>query len=71
MDNERRADPGYHLLAGGRRAFETAIGYRPPLSAWLGRFSQSVGIGGYLSAIGIVAVGLLALPRVRRSRERA
>ncbi len=62
VDNERQADPGYHLLAGGRRAFETAIGYRPPLSAWLGRFSQSVGIGGYLSAIGIVAVGLLALP---------
>ncbi|HET6158600.1 MAG TPA: glucoamylase family protein [Dongiaceae bacterium] len=61
-DNDRRADPGYHLLAGGRRAFEMAIGYRPPLSAWLGRLSQSVGIGGYLSAIGLVAVGLLALP---------
>ena len=24
------ADPGYHLLAGGRRAFEAAIGFRPP-----------------------------------------
>jgi cyclic beta-1,2-glucan synthetase len=62
VDRDRRTDPGYYLLAGGRRAFEIAIGYRPPLSAWLGRFSQSVGIGGYLSAIGLVAVGLLALP---------
>jgi len=31
MDNERRGDPGYHLLAGGRNAFERAIGYRSPL----------------------------------------
>jgi cyclic beta-1,2-glucan synthetase len=60
-DEGRRADPGYHLLAGGRRAFEVAIGYRPPLRTWLGRWNRSVGIGGYLSAIGIVAAGLLAL----------
>ena len=26
----RHKDPGYHLLAGGRRAFEAAIGFRPP-----------------------------------------
>ena len=58
----RRADPGYHLLAGGRRAFELAIGYRPPLRAWLGRFNQAVGIAGYLNAIGVVAVALLGLP---------
>jgi cyclic beta-1,2-glucan synthetase len=62
VDRDRLTDPGYYLLAGGRRAFEIAIGYRPPLSAWLGRSSRSVGIGGYLSAIGLVAVGLLALP---------
>ncbi len=28
----RQGDPGYHLLAGGRRAFEAAIGFRPPLA---------------------------------------
>ncbi|HET6619046.1 MAG TPA: glucoamylase family protein [Dongiaceae bacterium] len=61
-DKDRRSDPGYFLLAGGRRAFEIAIGYRPPLSAWLGRFSRTVGIGGYLSVIGLAAAGLLALP---------
>jgi len=61
-DKDRRTDPGYHLLAGGRRAFEVAIGYRPPLRAWLGRWARSIGIGGYLGAIGAVATGLLALP---------
>ena len=30
-------DPGYYLLAGGRRAFEAAIGFRPSLRAWPGR----------------------------------
>ena len=62
VDGDRRADPGYHLVAGGRRALERAIGYRPPVSAWLGRMSRSVGVGGYLSVIGLVALGLLALP---------
>jgi len=61
-DKDRRTDPGYHLLAAGRRAFEIAIGYRPPLHTWLGRWARSVGIGGYLGAIGAVAAGLLALP---------
>jgi cyclic beta-1,2-glucan synthetase len=60
-DKSRRGDVGYHLLAGGRGAFETAIGYRPPAHAWLGRWSRSSGIGGYIVAIGSVAAGLLAL----------
>ena len=42
VEQSRHADPGYHLLAGGRRAFETAIGFRPPLSAWPGRLSREV-----------------------------
>ena len=29
-EQARRGDPGYHLLAGGRRAFEAALSYRPP-----------------------------------------
>ena len=45
---DRRADPGYYLLAGGRRAFETAIGFRPPPRAWPGRLSRRLGIGGYV-----------------------
>ena len=54
--------PATTSLPGDAARSRLAIGYRPPLSAWLGRISQSVGIGGYLSAIGLVAVGLLALP---------
>ena len=58
----RQADPGYHLFAEGRRAFEAVIGYRPPPHAWLGRLNRILGIGGYVSGIGIAAAALLALP---------
>jgi cyclic beta-1,2-glucan synthetase len=42
----RGGDPGYHLLAGGRRAFEATVGFRPAGRSWLGRFYRSLGIGG-------------------------
>ena len=64
VEQDRRRDPGYHLIAGGRNAFEEAIGFRPPLHTWIGRWTSSVGIGGYVSAVAAVAVGLLALPLV-------
>jgi cyclic beta-1,2-glucan synthetase len=60
--DRRRLDPGYHLLAGGRRAFETAIGFRPPPRIWLGRSSRRLGIGGYVAAIAVVAAALLGPP---------
>jgi cyclic beta-1,2-glucan synthetase len=60
--DRRRIDPGYHLLAGGRRAFEIAVGFRPPPRTWLGRSSQRLGIGGYVGAIAVVAAALLAPP---------
>jgi cyclic beta-1,2-glucan synthetase len=62
VDQERRADPGYHLLAGGRSAFDALIKYRPSWRAWPGRRGRAFGIKGYLCAIGIVAAGILALP---------
>ena len=62
VEQARRRDPGYHLIAGGRRAFETAIGFRPPLRMWLGRWTSSVGIAGYACAVVAVAAALLALP---------
>ncbi len=36
----RQGDPGYHLLGGGRAAFEVGIGFRPPPHTWLGRASS-------------------------------
>ena len=62
VEQIRRADPGYHLLGGGRRAFESAIGYRPPLAAWPGRMSRAAGIRGYVAAGAVVAATLLAMP---------
>ncbi|WP_244511018.1 GH36-type glycosyl hydrolase domain-containing protein [Magnetospirillum fulvum] len=59
---ERRGDPGYHLLAGGRFAFEAKIGYRPPWRRWPARLIRIFGIGGYAAATGTVALLLLALP---------
>jgi cyclic beta-1,2-glucan synthetase len=62
VEADRHSDPGYHLLAGGRRAFEAAIGFRPSPSAWPGRLSRTLGIGGYVGAGIMVAGVLLAIP---------
>ena len=48
IEADRRADPGYYLLADGRRAFEATIGFRPPPSAWPGRLTRRLSIGGYV-----------------------
>ncbi|MQA65133.1 MAG: glycosyl transferase [Alphaproteobacteria bacterium] len=58
----RRGDPGYHLLAGGRRAFEVAVGFKPSLYTSLGRSLRALGISGYLSTIATIAAVLLSLP---------
>ncbi len=58
----RLADPGYYLIAGGRAAFEDRIGFRAPARTWTGRAFRALGIGGYVSASGVVAAGLLAVP---------
>ncbi len=62
--DRRRADPGYHLLAGGRQAFEEAIGFRARPRAWLGRWGRTLGIGGYAGTIVVVATTLLAPPLI-------
>ena len=72
-DGDQRAPGGSRLSPprredAARSRLRSAIGRR--CAAWLGRFSQSVGIGGYLSAIGVVAVALARPARVRRGRER-
>ena len=58
--DRRRIDPGYHLVAGGRSAFEVTIGFRPPLATWLGRSGRMLGVGGYVGAIVVVAAALHA-----------
>jgi cyclic beta-1,2-glucan synthetase len=64
VDKDRRGDPGYHLLDGGRQSFETAIGFRPAPSARVGRLGRRLGISGYIGAGLILAAILLAIPLV-------
>ncbi len=60
-EKNRACDPGYHLIAAGRPAFERAIGFRPPVNAWLGRTTAAVGFLGYIVSIGFVTAALIGL----------
>ena len=62
VEDDRRGDPGYHLLAAGRPAFEAQIGFRSPLNTLAGRLMQRLGIGGYVGAGIAIAAVLLAIP---------
>jgi cyclic beta-1,2-glucan synthetase len=61
-DSERRDNPGYHLLTGGRRAFEKAIGFRSLTHTWFGRLGRALGIRGYAGAGVILAGVILTVP---------
>jgi cyclic beta-1,2-glucan glucanotransferase len=60
-ERKRVGDPGYHLIAEGRRAFERTIGFRPPARLRFNRFNIGLGIGGYVGGILLLTTGLLAL----------
>ena len=62
IESRREQDPGYYLISKGRRAFETALGFRVPMKDWLARASAAAGILGYAAAIAIITTFLLALP---------
>ncbi|MFC0697447.1 GH36-type glycosyl hydrolase domain-containing protein [Paraburkholderia humisilvae] len=57
----RAAEPGYHLIAEGRRALEQALEFRPPARLRITRFSIRLGIVGYAGTILTVATTLVAL----------
>jgi cyclic beta-1,2-glucan synthetase len=54
-------EPGYYLIAKGRRALEKEIGFRIPPSEWLARINAAAGIFGYAGAIVIVGALILLL----------
>ena len=56
---ERARDPGYHLIAAGRRAFEAVIGYRPSIWTRAGRFNTTVGALDYISGVAFTSAVVL------------
>jgi cyclic beta-1,2-glucan glucanotransferase len=60
-------DPGYYIVAGGRRAFERHLGFRVPLRIRLRRAYRAHAIAGYLGGIAALTAlllsGLLLLTR--------
>ncbi|MDP1962428.1 MAG: glucoamylase family protein, partial [Reyranella sp.] len=57
----RQRDPGYHLIGGGRAAFERSLQFRPPGLALRRRFATT-GIAGYVGSVAFVAGVILFLP---------
>ena len=54
-------DPGHWLIGDGRATLEADVGFAPPLRMRVWRSIGQVGLGGYLTTIGVVTVGLIAL----------
>jgi cyclic beta-1,2-glucan synthetase len=57
----RKQDPGYHLIAKGRPAFEKAIGFHVTIKGWLSLANATVGISGYLAVVAIITAVIAAL----------
>jgi cyclic beta-1,2-glucan synthetase len=57
----RERDPGYYLIGKGRRAIEEKLSCRVPIRARLLRLSGDFGVMSYVTMIGIVTAGILAL----------
>ncbi|MBE0609481.1 MAG: glycosyl transferase [Dehalococcoidia bacterium] len=60
--SSRERDPGYYLIAGGRRSLRATIGFRPPIPNWLADASPALRTGAYVGAIAAIAAALLAVP---------
>lgn len=60
-ERARVEDPGYHLIAEGRRALEKAIGFRPPPHLRIRRWHSKLGVGAYAGMILGTAAALLGL----------
>ena len=56
----RECDPGYYLIAAGRRSFEKELGFRVPVRGWLARANAAIGISGYLGVIAVISAIIVA-----------
>ncbi|MGB8840181.1 MAG: glucoamylase family protein [Aliidongia sp.] len=57
----RESDPGYHLIARGRRAFEKELGCRVPFRTRLFQLNSDLGVTSYVGMIAVVTSIILAL----------
>ena len=64
QEDARVCDPGYHLIAGGRLAFEREIGFRAPLLSRLARCGAKLGIGAYIGSVVILTAMVLLVPLI-------
>ena len=60
--DERQMEPGYYLIGAGRYAFETKMHYRPTFKQRLLRTYVSHAGLAYVGSLGLMTLGLLALP---------
>ena len=58
----RERDPGYHLIAGGVARSRRRSDFALPLRSWPGRFIATIGIGGYIGGVIVVAAIVLSVP---------
>jgi cyclic beta-1,2-glucan synthetase len=58
----RERDPGFHLIAEGRRRFERAIDFHASLRDWPSRIALTVGARDYVAAIAFTSALILAIP---------
>ncbi|KAA0019959.1 glycosyl transferase [Salinicola corii] len=56
---ERRADPGYYLVADGRSELERSLGFRPPVGLRVRRAMLKLGLAGYICATSVITLLLL------------
>jgi cyclic beta-1,2-glucan synthetase len=57
----RESDPGYYLIAKGRRAFEKELGCRVPFRTRLFHLNSDLGVMSYVGMIAVVTLTILAL----------
>ncbi|HWW52042.1 MAG TPA: glycosyl transferase, partial [Verrucomicrobiae bacterium] len=60
LTSTRERDPGYYLIAKGRRSFEKKIGFRVPMRGRLARANAAIGISGYLGVIALISAIIVA-----------
>jgi len=56
----RQQDPGYYLVADGRTAFQTTVGFHVTIKGWLTRANAAAGISGYIAVVAAVT-GVIAM----------